>query len=115
MRQQVTTMVNTVTDSTFDAQVLASSSPVLVEFGASWCPPCRMMAPIVESVASEREGLSVLTLDVDANPVTQARYGVLSIPTMLLFSSGRAVRQVVGYTPKGALLRMVDEALTPAA
>ena len=105
-------MIKTVDDSTFDTDVLASDTPVLVEFGAAWCPPCRMLAPVLEEVAQERSSrLRVLTVDVDANPVAQARYGVMSVPTLLVFIGGRPVRQAVGFTSKGRLLEFIDEAL----
>jgi thioredoxin 1 len=108
-------MVKTVDDATFDAEVLASDSPVLVEFGAAWCPPCRMLAPILEEVADERSNVRILTVDVDANPVTQGRYGVMSLPTLLLFAAGKPVRQVIGLMSKGRLLAFIDEALEVAA
>ncbi|MFZ0921234.1 MAG: thioredoxin domain-containing protein [Candidatus Dormiibacterota bacterium] len=109
-------MVKHVDDAAFDAEVLASGTPVLVEFGAEWCPPCRMLAPILEDVANNRAShLRVVTVDVDANPVTQGRYGVMSLPTLLLFVGGKPVRQVIGFTSKGRLLALVDEALQIAA
>src|SRR5580704_11775794 len=98
-------MVNPVDDRTFATEVLESELPVLVEFGASWCPPCRMIAPVLEDIAAERAGtLRVVSLDVDANPMTQARYGVMSLPTMLLFVRGTPVRQAIGFMSKGRLL-----------
>jgi len=108
-------MVKTVDDATFDTEVLASDSPVLVEIGAAWCPPCRMLAPILDEVASERSDVRILTVDVDANPVTQGRFGVMSLPTLLLFVGGKPVRQVVGLMSKGRLLAFIDEALEVAA
>ena len=108
-------MVKTVDDATFDAEVLASGSPVLVEFGAAWCPPCRMLAPILEEVAGERSDVRILTVDVDANPVTQGRYRVMSLPTLLLFTDGKPLRQVIGLMSKGRLLAFLDEALEAAA
>lgn len=109
-------MVKSVDDAAFDTEVLASDTPVLVEFGAEWCPPCRMLAPILDDVASDRAShLRVVTVDVDANPVTQARYGVMSLPTLLLFVGGSPVRQVIGFTSKGRLLALIDEALQIAA
>jgi thioredoxin 1 len=109
-------MVNTVDDATFDRQVLASETPVLVEFGAAWCPPCRMLAPILDEVAVERSrSVRVVTVDVDANPVTQGRYGVMSLPTLLLFLGGKPARQVIGFMSKGRLLAFIDEALELAA
>ena len=109
-------MIKTVDDATFDTEVLASETPVLVEFGATWCPPCRMLAPVLEEVAAERSSeLRVLTVDVDASPVTQGRYGVMSVPTLLVFIGGRPVRQMVGFTSKGRLVAFIDEALQIAA
>lgn len=108
-------MVHPVDDLTFDATVIGSTTPVLVEFGAGWCPPCRMLAPVLEEVAAEREGsLRIVSVDVDASPVTQTRYSVMSVPTMLIFVGGKPVRQVVGYMPKGRLLEFVDTALEGA-
>jgi thioredoxin 1 len=109
-------MVHHVDDASFDSDVLQSELPVLVEFGASWCPPCRMLAPVLDDIAGERAGtLRVVSIDVDASPVTQARYGVMSLPTMLLFVRGTPVRQVIGFTSKGRLLAFLDETLETAA
>jgi len=109
-------MVKTVDDATFYTDVLAAATPVLVEFGAAWCPPCRMLAPILDEVAVERSShLQVVTVDVDANPLTQGRYGVMSLPTLLLFAGGEPVRQVIGFVSKGRLLAFIDEALEIAA
>jgi thioredoxin 1 len=109
-------MVNPVDDRTFDTDVLGAELPVLVEFGASWCPPCRMIAPVLEEIATERAGtLRVVSIDVDANPMTQTRYGVMSLPTMLLFVRGTPVRQVIGFMPKGRLLAFLDDTLATAA
>lgn len=109
-------MVRTVDDATFDTVVLASSLPMLVEFGAAWCPPCRMLAPVLEDIARERaKDLGVVTVDVDANPVTQGRYGVMSLPTLLLFIGGKPVRQMIGFVSKGRLLEFIDEVLIAAA
>jgi thioredoxin 1 len=109
-------MVKTVDDATFESEVLASETPVLVEFGAAWCPPCRMLAPILDEVAEERSNhLQVMTVDVDANPATQAKYGVMSLPTLLLFIGGTPVRQTIGFLSKGRLLALLDEALQIAA
>ena len=83
-------MVKTVDDASFETEVLTSGGPVLVEFGTTWCPPCRMLAPVLDELAAERSGsLRVLTVDVDANPVTQGKYGVMSLPTLLLFVEGK--------------------------
>jgi len=109
-------MLDHVTEASFDAEVIASATPVLVEFGATWCPPCRMIEPVLEAVAAERAGsLRVVSVDVDQQPALQMRYGALSVPTLLLFVNGRAVRHAVGYRPKNALLRLIDEALAEAA
>lgn len=109
-------MVTTVNDSAFDIDVLASDLPVLVEFGAGWCPPCRALAPVLEAIADERAtDLRVVTVDVDANPITQARYGIMSLPTLLLFIGGKPVRQSIGFLTKGRLLEFVDEVLATAA
>ncbi len=109
-------MVTTVNDAAFDSDVLASDLPVLVEFGATWCPPCRMLAPVLDAVAEEHASdLRVVTVDVDANPVTQARYRVMSVPTLLLFIGGKPVRQSIGFITKGRLLAFLDEVLATAA
>ncbi|MCC3768116.1 thioredoxin [Streptomyces sp. UNOC14_S4] len=92
--------VATVTDATFAAEVLASELPVLVDFTASWCGPCRMITPVLDRLAREESGrLKVVQLDVDANPRAQTAYGVLSMPTLLLFRAGAPVATVVGARP----------------
>jgi thioredoxin 1 len=97
--------VVTVTDETFQREVLESGLPVLVEFTASWCPPCRMIAPVLAEVAREEaHRLKVVELDVDANPGTTAAYGVLSMPTLMVFRGGEPVRSMVGARPKRRLL-----------
>ena len=104
-------MIDAVSDATFAVDVVAATTPVPVELGASWCPPCRAMAPVLE-IAREREGsLRVVTVDSDANPKVVERFGVMSVPTLLLFSGGEQVRRVVGYSAKPKLLRIVDETL----
>ena len=105
-------MIDTVTDASFEADVIAPTTPVLVELGASWCPPCRAMAPVLTQLAREREGsLRVVTVDSDANPQIVDRFGVMSVPTLLLFSGGEQLHRGVGYTAKPKLLRVVDETL----
>lgn len=100
------TAVASVTDADFAAEVLASELPVLVEFTADWCPPCRQMAPVLADLAAEWEGrLRVVQLDVDRNPETQSAYGVLSMPTFVLFRAGEPSRALVGARPKRRLLR----------
>jgi len=92
--------VSSVTDADFESAVLKSEEPVLVDFWAAWCGPCRMIAPIVEDLAGEfGEKAKVLKLDIDANPETPARLGVMSIPTVILFKDGHAVERAVGYRP----------------
>jgi thioredoxin 1 len=98
--------VPSVTDDTFAAEVLASDLPVLVDFTAAWCPPCRMIAPVLEEIAvEEAHRLRVVQLDVDSNPATQAAYGVMSMPTLLLFRGGEPVKVMVGARPKRRLLQ----------
>jgi thioredoxin 1 len=108
-------MVDAVDDSTFDTAVIRSDLPVLVEFGAGWCPPCRMIAPILDEIAAARSDVRVVGIDVDVNPETQARYRIMSLPTLLLFVKGTPVRQVIGFTSKGRLLEVIDDALAAAA
>jgi thioredoxin 1 len=89
-----------VNDSDFEAEVLRSSKPVLVDFWAAWCGPCRMIAPVVESLASELgEKIKVLKMDVDANPRTQMQLDIRSIPTVIIFKDGRQASRTVGYSP----------------
>ena len=105
-------MITTVTDATFDELVLAAPLPVLLEFTATWCPPCRMIVPVLREIAAERAGrLVVAQLDVDAHPRAAAAAGVLGMPTLTLYVGGRVVAQLVGAKPRAALLRMVDEHL----
>ncbi|CAG7605161.1 thioredoxin [Actinacidiphila bryophytorum] len=105
-----TSAVPTVTDATFAAEVLASDLPVLVDFTAAWCPPCRMIAPVLEEIAvEEAHRLRIVQLDVDSNPATQAAYGVMSMPTLLLFRGGEPVKVMVGARPKRRLLQELSE------
>ncbi|MHB8621494.1 MAG: thioredoxin [Chloroflexota bacterium] len=94
-----------VSDTSFQQDVLQETKPVLVDFWASWCQPCRMVSPVVDEIASERaETLKVVKLDVDANQQTAMQYGVSSIPTLILFKGGQPVERVVGFNPKERLL-----------
>jgi thioredoxin 1 len=104
-----------VTDATFEKEVLQSSTPVLVDFWAAWCGPCRMIAPIVKEIASEQAGvLKVAKLDVDQNPATATRFGVQSIPTLIVFKDGQPVERIVGYMPKERLMDRVRPHLAAA-
>jgi len=92
--------INAVTDADFDTAVLKSDQPVLVDFWAEWCAPCRMIAPIVEDIAGEfGDRARVFKMDIDANPSTPAQLGIMSIPTVILFKGGRPVDRHVGYRP----------------
>jgi thioredoxin 1 len=107
-----TATVAEVTDDTFAEEVLASPLPVLVDFTADWCPPCRMIAPVLAAVAAEREGqMRIVSLDVDVNPETTAAYGVLSMPTLMLFREGEPVRTLVGARSRARLLQELADVL----
>ncbi len=94
-----------VTDASFTADVLQSDKPVIVDFWAEWCGPCRMVAPILEEISAKHgDKVTIAKLDIDANPEIAQQYQILSIPTMLLFQGGKPVKQVVGAKPKAALL-----------
>ena len=101
-----------VSDASFSTDVLSSNKPVLVDFWATWCGPCKMVAPVLEEIASERAGkLTVAKLDVDANPETARDFQVVSIPTMILFKDGQPVKRIVGAKGKAALLRELSDAV----
>jgi thioredoxin 1 len=102
----------TVTDGNFDQMVLKSKTPVLVDFWAEWCGPCRMVEPIVEELAGEYEGkVTVARLNVDENMKTAGQYGIMSIPTLLIFRDGAPISNIVGFRPKAELKRSIDAAL----
>jgi thioredoxin 1 len=100
-----------VTDTNFQAEVLESTEPVLVDFWAPWCGPCRIVAPHLEELDSEREDLRVVKLNTDDNPETAARYNVMSIPTLLLFKNGQVAHQIIGALPKNRLVQELEPAL----
>jgi thioredoxin len=105
-----------VSDQSFEQEVLKSDTPVLVDFWATWCGPCRMVAPVLEEVASEQgDKIRVVKLDVDANPITAGRFGVRAIPTMIVFKNGREADRIVGYHPKPQLMQKLMPHLAAAA
>jgi thioredoxin 1 len=100
-----TSVTMTVTDESFSSDVLDSEKTVLVDFWATWCGPCRLVAPVLEQIGAEyTEKLTVAKLDIDANPATARDYQVMSIPTLIVFQDGKPVKQIVGAKPKAALL-----------
>jgi thioredoxin 1 len=103
----------TVTDASFAEDVLNSDKPVLVDFWATWCGPCRMVAPVLEEIAGEhKDKITVAKLDVDANPTIARDYQVLSIPTLMVFKGGEKVKEIVGARPKAALLNDLSDYLS---
>ncbi len=99
-------------DQTFEAEVLNSKVPVLVDFWAAWCAPCRMLAPVVEAIAEEYKGRArVLKLNVDENTLTAGKYNIKGIPTLLLFKDGVVKEQIVGNAAKSAIAKMIDNQL----
>ena len=100
------TQPQAVTDATFEEQVLRAKGPVLVDFWAEWCPPCRALAPVLDEIAREQaDKLTIVKLDVDENQGVPTHLGVLSFPTLILFKDGQPVKQLIGARPKGALMR----------
>ncbi len=103
--------VNEVNDTNFQAEVLESDKPVLVDFWAPWCGPCRIVAPHLEELAGEREDLRIVKLNVDENPQVSSQYNVMSIPTLLLFKHGQVAHQIIGALPKNRLVQEIEPAL----
>ena len=101
-----------VSDTSFDSDVLKSNEPVLVDFWAEWCGPCRMVAPVLEEVAGELQGkLKIVKLNVDENPQTASKYGIMSIPTLMIFKNGELASRQVGAAPKQKLEQWITTAM----
>jgi thioredoxin 1 len=100
-----------VTDKDFEAEVLKSSTPVLVDFWAEWCGPCRSLGPSIDALAAENKGIKVVKMNIDENPNAPTKYGVRSIPTLLIFKNGEVVAQTVGALPRSELFKWVEGAV----
>ena len=101
--------ITDVTDADFDEKVLGASGPVLVDFWAAWCGPCRQVKPILQEIAQENEKLTIVEMDADANPATPAKYRVTGLPTMNVYFQGELVRSIVGVRPKSAIMSELAE------
>jgi len=108
--------VNAVSDSSFEKEVLQSDKPVLVDFWAEWCAPCRMLAPTIDAIAEQfSETAGVVKVNVDDNTATAQRYGIKGIPTLILFNAGKEVERVVGATSKESISRMIEKHVSVTA
>lgn len=104
-----------VSDSTFEQDVVGASTPVLVDYWAEWCQPCKQIAPALEEIAAEMDGrLTIVKLNIDDNPVTPTKFGVRGIPTLMLFKNGEIASTKVGALPKGKLVDWIESTLQPA-
>ena len=103
--------ITDVTDNNFQAEVLEADTPVLVDFWAPWCGPCRVIAPSLEEIAEEKDNLRIVKLNVDDNQETAARYQVMSIPTLILFKGGEPAHQIIGAMPKSRLVQEIEPVL----
>lgn len=105
-------MAKNITDDMFKKEVLDSDIPVLVDFWAPWCGPCRMIAPVIEEISSEYEGkIKVLKLNTDENPQTASEYQITAIPTLLFFKNGKVVKEIVGVVPKEEIKKVIEDIL----
>ena len=105
-------MAVTLTDENFESEVIKSKQPVLVDFWAEWCGPCKMLGPIIEELSKEYTGkVKVAKINVDDNPSLSSKFGIRSIPTLILFKNGQIVEQLIGMQPKGAIKSKIDAAI----